>query len=286
MAELDFLKSDNTASSDNLNFLKNEKKDNLEFIRSDTTETNNLDFLKGTQELEIFGVPQSQLEEAAPKVQNILTNVKDDIVNFYGDVGVPEGAKIPGSKEEKEFFSFNTERFPTTEVLGLDIIDYKKVYNDSENVQDFSSKIGKNIAKTLVGDVYAVGDAGFKTAFLPIMGAISVFANTAEEVILDTLGEEGFTELELKLFGSNTMKASEISEGFQEAAHIALADIISRAPRVTSKTAFDSVANKVLNKPLKEKIVQEQVKVKAEPYLEAVKENISDVLAKEMSVRT
>ena len=286
MAELDFLKSDNTSSSDNLNFLQNEKKDNLEFIRSDTTETNNLDFLKGTQELEIFGVPQSQLEEAAPKVQNILTNVKDDIVNFYGDVGVPEGAKIPESKEEKEFFGFGTEQFPTTEVLGLDIIDYKKVYNNSENVQDFSSKIGKHIAKTLVGDAYAVGDAGFKTAFLPIFTGISAFANTAEEIILDTLGEEGFTELELKLFGSNTMKASEISEGFQEAAHIALADIISRAPRVTPKNAFDSVANKVLDKPLKEKIVQEQVKVKAEPYLEVVKENISDVLAKEMSVKT
>ena len=284
MADLDFLKSDNATSSDNLSFLSE---------KNSTTDP--LSFLKEEQEIEIFGVPQKELEEGGDKVGRILSTVKDDLVKLYkgpdDDFGVPEGAKIAGSKEELDFFGFNTEQFPTTEILGTEIIDYKTVWNESDSVKDFSSKVGKRLGKIIVGDIWTAGDFALKTTFAPIQTIISGFGQTAEEIVLDTIGEEGFTELEKKIFNSDTMKASDIKEGIEEFAHIALADTISKAPKIKEKQYFNQLAKEQglevkVPLPVSKEVAKEEVKTKIEPFLEPVKENISEVLSNEISIKT
>ena len=60
MADLDFLKSDNATSSDNLSFLSE---------KNSTTDP--LSFLKEEQEIEIFGVPQKELEEGSSNLSDM-----------------------------------------------------------------------------------------------------------------------------------------------------------------------------------------------------------------------
>src|SRR6056300_692458 len=78
----------------------------------ETTSFRELPFLEKS-DFEIFGVPQYKLEEGGEKMKTVIDTVVQDVKNLYGDVGVPEEAKIPASEEEKKFFGFNTD-LPTT----------------------------------------------------------------------------------------------------------------------------------------------------------------------------
>ena len=265
----------------------------LEDLQGQDNKSFTLDDIKqlSKKEPDIFGVPLSEAIEGGEKVKDsafgrIIDTVIQDQIKLYGDVGVPEAAKVPESKEEKEFFGFSTEKFPTTEVLGLDIIDYKKVYQDSESVGDFASKIGKHITKTLAGDVYAVGDVTLKTTFAPIQLAISTIGQSAEETVLATLGEKGFEDLEKNIFGSKTLKAKDIKEAFEEFTHIILADTISKAPKPKQIDYFNDTFRKLDDQNLKNKVVQEDINVKIEPFLEGTKDKVADIVAETVSSRT
>ncbi len=258
--------------------------------KSDSVSLNDLKKLN-VSEPEIFGVPLSQAEIGGQKfadtpVGRVVDTAIQDQKKLFGDVGVPEPAKVPESKEEKEFFGFSTERFPTTEVLGLDIIDYKKVYQDSENLGDFVNKIGKHVTKTLAGNVYGVSDVALKTTFAPIQAAISTIGQVAEEVVLETVGKEGFENLEKSIFGSKTLKADNIKEAFEEFSHIILADTISKAPQPKQINYFNDTLRKLDDTKLKDRVIQEDINVKGKPFLDGTKDKVADIVAETVSSRT
>ena len=233
------------------------------------------------EDFEIFGTKRSVLEQEGTKVKNIIDVVVEDIKHLYGDVGVPEKAKVSGSDQEEQFFGFSTEALPTTDVpfltdlTGRQVVDVKTLWQESDGVKDFTSKIGKNIAKIVVGDVYAVGDVGFKTLFAPIQGTISAVGQTTEELAKEYLGEDGFNILQSKLFGSETMDVADIKEGIEAFTHIALINSMSKAPKISQKQYFKQLATEV-----KPKI---RVKAESQPVIENVKETISETIADQAS---
>ena len=196
-------------------------------------------------------------------------------------MGVPEKAKVSGSEREEEWFGFSTEALPTvdvpflTDLTGNQVVDFKTLWQESDGVKDFTSKIGKNIAKIVVGDVYAVGDVGFKTLFAPIQGTISAVGQTTEELAKEYLGEDGFNILQSKLFGSETMDVADIKEGIEAFTHIALINSMSKAPKISQKQYFKQLATEV-----KPKI---RVKAESQPVIENVKETISETIADQAS---
>lgn len=238
-------------------------------------------------EPEIFGVGLEQLEKAGEKVKdepllNVVDTVVQDVKNLYGDVGVPEEAKIPASKEEKEFFGFNTD-IPTTDIpvitdaTGLQVIDFPKLKAESTSTYDFISKINKHIGKNILGNIYALGDIAMKTTFLPIQVPLSITGATLEE-LGKSLGEEKLQDIEEKLFGSRTIKPDEIKEGFEEVAHIQLANMISSAPKPSFKSYFkDAAKQKKIDPKI---IVEENVKPKADEIIEKTIDVLAEELAK------
>lgn len=238
-------------------------------------------------EPEIFGVGLEQLEKAGEKVKdeplfNVVDTVVQDVKNLYGDVGVPEEAKIPASKEEKEFFGFNTD-IPITDIpvitdaTGLQVIDFPKLKAESTSTYDFISKINKHIGKNILGNIYALGDFAMKTTFLPIQVPLSITGATLEE-LGKSLGEEKLQDIEEKLFGSRTIKPDEIKEGFEEVAHIQLANMISSAPKPSFKSYFKDTAKQQKIDP--RIIVEENVKPKADDIIEKTMDALAEELAK------
>jgi len=247
----------------------------------ETTSFRELPFLEKS-DFEIFGVPQYKLEEGGEKMKTVIDTVVQDVKNLYGDVGVPEEAKIPASEEEKKFFGFNTD-LPTTDVplltdkTGIKVIDFPKLKEESTSTYDFITKIGKHISKDLIGKTYALGDLALKTTFLPIQVPISITGATLEEMGKD-LGEEKLQDIEEKLFGSRTIKPDEIKEAFEESSHILLADLMSRAPKPSQKQIFKDVAKQEKIDP--KIIVEENVKPKADDIIEKTVDAFADEISK------
>ena len=241
-------------------------------------------------EPEIFGVNLENLSKGYEKVKyqpaiKIADTIIQDIKNLYGDVGVPEEAKIAGSKEEKEFFGFNTDSISTTPIpfitdkTGREFIDFAKLKSDSTSILDFTSKIGKHITKTLLGDVYALGDLAMKTTFLPIQIPISAVGQTLEEVGM-AIGKENLQNIETKLFGTQSLKPDEIKEAFEELAHIQLANMISSAPKPSYKSYFKDTAKNIKVDP--KNIVIDNLK----PETDKIIDNTLEVVAEEVSKQT
>lgn len=266
-------------------------------IQSDVSETNDQPIKSEIRDMpfigsqfKLFGSEQTTLEKAYQKIKDqpvikVVDTVIQDVKNLYGDVGVPEEAKIPASKEEKEFFGFNTDAIPTTPIpfvtdkTGREFVDFAKLKADSTSTLDFTSKIGKYITKTLFGDVYALGDLAMKTTFLPIQIPISAVGQTLEEIGM-AIGEENLKKIEAKLFGSQSLKPDEIKEAFEEAAHIQLANMISSAPKPSYKSYFKDTAKNIKVDP--KDIIVDNIK----PETDKIIDNTLEIVAEEVSKQT
>jgi len=212
-----------------------------------------------TDSINIFGTDFQTLEKAGKKVKTILDVTISDVKHLYTDLLPPEGSEVPGSKEEKDFYGFATENIPTNEV---GFIDFPQLYADSGNsAKEVAKTLSKHAAKTLLKDIRIGGGAVIITPFAPIQGAISAIGQTTEEIVKDTIGQEGWNAIESKLFGSNTLDVEDIKEGIEAFAHIALIDQISKAPKISNKQYFNQLAN--------------ETKIK-------VKDKIADVVADEV----
>ena len=77
----------------------------LNFIDSQDTNVPEHKEIK-QEDFEIFGTKRSVLEQEGKKVKNIIDVVVEDIKHLYGDVGVPEKAKVSGSDQRRTIFWF------------------------------------------------------------------------------------------------------------------------------------------------------------------------------------
>ena len=194
-------------------------------------------------EPEIFGQPLSELQKADNSaILNVIGNAfgKDSTLRQrYADVGVPEGAKVAGSKEEKEFFGFNTVPMDQTKVLGVTIDNPLSLYNKSDGVLDFGKNVSKHISKDVLGTGYSALNQAWKATETLIDVPVDLASQALEEVVLATLGEDGFADLQKRIFKSDTVKAKNIAEHLKEVMYIVLADTASRAPKQSNKAIFN-----------------------------------------------
>ena len=239
MADLSFITESTNETKADLSFINennNETKADLSFINETQSSTNKI-------EPEIFGQPLSELQEADNSaILNVISNAfgKDsDLRKRYADVGVPEGAKVAGSKEEKEFFGFNTVPMDQTKVLGVTIDNPLSLYNKSDGVLDFGKNVSKHISKDILGTGYSALNQAWKATETLIDVPVDLASQTLEEVVLATLGEDGFADLQKRIFKSNTVKAKDIAEHLKEVMYIVLADTASRAPKQSNKAIFN-----------------------------------------------
>jgi len=253
-------------------------------------------------EPEIFGQPLSELQKADNSaILNVIGNAfgKDSTLRErYSDVGVPEGAKIAGSKEEKDFFGFNTVPMDQSKVLGITIDNPISLYNKSDGVLDFGKNVSKHISKDVIGTGYSALNQAWKATETLIDVPIDLITQSIEETVLATLGEDGFEDLQKKIFKSNTVKAEDISELMKEVTYIVLADTASRPPKQTNKQIFNDqlitiekaikadqqkIANDVITKnekdPLNVAPKNDYIQAKEEFFVQKNKERLEPYLA-------
>lgn len=243
-----------------------------------------LSFLKREFEpgqFEIFGIKENELLKGAE-------TIKEDFKNYWKDIGIDESQFLPGTKEEKEFFGFNTTSMPTKEIpvitdkTGREFIDLPKLREQSSSNKDFINSLGQYVLKKTLVTGSQIGDfVGRATMFIPHM-AITAVGDILQQKAVE-LGPERFKELEAKLFGvQTTLQPDEVKERFIESSYLAMADLMSRAPKPSQKTIFDQTQKKTIGENVLKP--EDIVKEKLDPVINDIKEKTADTLAEEISI--
>ena len=249
MADLSFITKSTNETKTDLSFIKdnsNETKTDLNFINdNNTVGKTDLSFINKTkpniskeQELIDLGLLPSK-DNAITRILGNAFGKDSALRQRYADVGVPEGAKIAGSQEEKDFFKINTVPMDKTKVLGMTFNNPISLYEKSDGVLDFANNVSKYIASDIIGAGYSGLNQVWKATESLIDVPIDLITQSIEETVLATLGEEGFADLEKKIFNSSTVKAKNIAEHLKEVIYIGLADTASRAPKLNNKQIFN-----------------------------------------------
>lgn len=217
-------------------------------------------------EPEIFGQPLSELEKVdTSAIKNILTEPVKDIKKLFTDGQSPTNQELlelsnalSGNNKQLYYHEKDGKKYSTlVPVTENGIIDIPQMYKDAGSVGQLTKDLGNFIGLTLFKDAWWVGETTLDATFAPIVGAIAIGGQTTEEVIKETLGEEGFEELQKNIFNSNTIKADDIKEHIEEVSHIILANTIAKGHTPSAKTIFKNESKKI------DKVITEQ-KIKDE----------------------
>jgi len=267
---------------------------------------------------EVFG---QQIEVTPNEYKQGLDNIIDNPFSRVLIEPVKDVAKLfEGGQFPFKYQKNKNERYyaPTTKNGFIDLNKMSLDNDGNRSSAEFTKNIAKHTSQIIFGDLWWVGETAFDLSFATIVAGIGLFGQATEEVISETLGEEGFADLQKKIFNSNTIPANEIKEHIEEISHILLAKMISRGHRVSPKSAFniakDTVAkeyntkknaNEILTESDNLQIIEEvikqkeenvikitdkdvvkikndliinDIKTKTEPYLEETKNKINDYI--------
>lgn len=217
-------------------------------------------------EPEIFGQPLSELEKVDNSaIKNIISEPIKDIKKLFTDGQSPTNQELlelsnalSGNNKQLYYHEKDGERYSTlVPVTENGIIDIPQMYKDAGSVKELTKDLGNYIGLTLFKDAWWVGETALDVTFAPIVGAIAIGGQTTEEVIKETLGEEGFEELQKNIFNSNTIKADDIKEHIEEVSHIILANTIAKGHTPSAKTIFKNESKKIDKQITEQKIKDE-----------------------------
>jgi len=216
-------------------------------------------------EPEIFGQPLSELEKVDNSaIKNILTEPVKDIKKLFTDGQSPTNQELLelsnslGIDQKLYYHEKDGERYSTlVPVTENGMIDIPQMYKNAGSVKEFTKDLATWTGLNLFDKAWWIGETALDVTFAPIVGAIAIGGQTAEEVIKETLGEEGFEELQKNIFNSNTIKADDIKEHIEEVSHIILANTIAKGHTPSAKTVFKNESKYVDRQIIKENLVNE-----------------------------
>lgn len=197
--------------------------------------------------------------------ERIVTEGFGDVKKLFTDGQSPtneelvELANSLGSDQKLYYHEKDGERHSTlVPVTENGIIDIPQMYKNAGSVKELTKDLATFTGLTLFDNAWWIGETVLDATFAPIVLAIGIGGQTTEEVVKETLGEEGFEELQKNIFNSNTIKADNIKEHIEEVAHIILANTISKGHTPSSKTIFKNESKKI-DKQITEQKIKEEI---------------------------